>query len=248
MTDEWFIHGLLSSTQLSDLRCSQIKMLIRSRWRLIYARKYNNVCVCWCLPPKSCLLPVNINEVFSKMLVNYHVPDFLFSYCTVASVTMVDVKYSGENLPPPPQKKLINLLVLGHDLIGSLCVWINNFFLETWGVSTCVWLTSSPAHGFLVQRSCARPHRCWAWTHLCPAGCASTRQQTHSEHVNTQIIKSWIIHKTNEEPVKGGMNRRRLSLPPAFHWRDELADRWVGFRASVASGKQHHKPCAIHYS
>lgn len=87
------------------------------------------------------------------------------------------------------KKNLMSFLVLGHGLIGSLCMWITNSFLELWGVSLCVWLTSSPDHGFLVQRSCARPHRCWAWTHLCPAGCASTRQQTHSKHVNTQSRK-----------------------------------------------------------
>lgn len=38
------------------------------------------------------------------MLVNYHVPDFLFSYCTVAAVGMLDVKYSGEDLQKKKKK------------------------------------------------------------------------------------------------------------------------------------------------
>lgn len=45
------------------------------------------------------------------------------------------------------------------------------------------------------------------------------------DSINTQMIKSWIICKTHEEAVKSGVNRRRLFLPAAFHWRDELADR-----------------------
>lgn len=52
------------------------------------------------------------------MLVNYHVPDFLFSYCAVAAVGMLDVKYSGEDLQKKKQK-LISFLVLGRSLISA---------------------------------------------------------------------------------------------------------------------------------
>lgn len=60
------------------------------------------------------------------MLVNYHVPDFGLSSCTVAAVTMLDVKYSGEDL----EKEKPNYLGVGCGLIGSAHVRMTNYFLE----------------------------------------------------------------------------------------------------------------------
>lgn len=74
------------------------------------------------------------------------------------------------------------------------------------GVSVCVQLASSPDHGVPVQRSSARPHRCWAWTHPCPAGCASTRQQTHK--------------KTGKHPLQEEMQHRHTRKCHFCH-------RWV---------------------